>query len=254
MKFLILILIFLFYTNVYASNNRIIKIAYYENYYPFSFRDNAHLKGLFIDIANYILEEKMHYKVISEGFPWERAQEYVKKGDYDSHITLKTKDRENFLTFNNIPIFISETVLAYSSTNPKKDQIKAISSKDSLKKFVINGYIGDKYLNNNFSINDGFNIDFSSDIETSLKKLSANRGDVMIIGTSIFEQLIKKNNIKSLKIKKIFWLDNTLKYYFSIRKSYLKSEKIVKEFDLNLINSKKSGKINKFYLKYNLAQ
>ncbi len=254
MKILIFAFAFLFYNVANSYEKGTIKIAYYESYFPFSYVENGKVKGLFIDIANYILEEKMHYKIISEAFPWERAQDYVKKGELDSHITLKTKERSEFLLFNNTPIFISQTVILYSINNPKKKEIEKIKSKNDLKKFIINDYIGNQYTKSNFPISEGFNIESSSNIEISLKKLSANRGDIVFISLSKVMQNEFKEKMKSLKTKIIKFVNDNPKYYLALRKNYHNSQEIINEFDNELVKAKESGELNKFFKKYNINQ
>ncbi|WP_397600640.1 substrate-binding periplasmic protein [Silvanigrella sp.] len=227
-------------------------------FFPFSYIEKGKLNGFFIDITRHILEKKMHYKVISEAFPWERAQEYVKKGESDSHITLITEERKKFLIFNHTPIFKTQAVILYSINNPRKNEIEKIESKNDLKKFKINDYIGNKFSKDNFPISEGFEFEYSSNLEILLKKLDKNRGDIAFVTFSNFTSLAgkkeNKENLKSIKVKLIEFIDSKNYFYLALRKDYPNSQIILDEFDTELIKLKKSGEINKFFNKYNISE
>lgn len=137
MRFILIILIFnILPINIFAQENKEIKLAYYNDFYPFSFKKEGKIQGIFIDYTTYILENKMHYKVTSDGFPWERAQMYVKNNEFDAHVTLKNKDREKFLLFGNVHLYNDYLVSIYSKNNPKAKEIKQIKSKEDLKNML----------------------------------------------------------------------------------------------------------------------
>ena len=131
------------------------KIAYYENFAPYSFKENNITKGIFIDISNLVLGKMMGYEVIQESFPWERAQDLVKKGIFDSHHTTRTKERDVFLDFQTEATIYSKVALVYSKNNPKKKEIDKINSKEKLKNYDLLGYLGDGWSKEQFK-NDNY--------------------------------------------------------------------------------------------------
>ena len=254
MKIFTLILGLFFLNGLYALEKNTIKIAFYEDYFPYSYIENGKIVGLLDEIGRYILEDKMHYKFISAGFPWERAQEFVKSGKSDAHITVNTTQREMILTFNPTPVFKAPLVIVYSENNPRKKEIENIKSKNDLKKFIINDYIGNGTTKRDYPLSEGYNVEYSSSMESAFKKLEVNRGDVMITYVRIMKQQVSENNLKSLKLKATSILGKPDTYHFGLRKNYPNCKNIVDEFEANLVKAKKTGEINKFFLKYNVDQ
>jgi ABC-type amino acid transport substrate-binding protein len=63
-----------------------------------------------------------------------------------------------------------------------------------------------------------------------------------------------KENLKSIKVKLIEFIDSKNYFYLALRKDYPNSQIILDEFDTELIKLKKSGEINKFFNKYNISE
>ncbi|MGL6054852.1 MAG: transporter substrate-binding domain-containing protein, partial [Vibrio metschnikovii] len=56
-------------------------IVYYDSFPPYSFRDeDGNMAGIFIDIADQVLQETMGIPIIHKGYPWARAQRMVELG------------------------------------------------------------------------------------------------------------------------------------------------------------------------------
>ncbi|APJ04465.1 substrate-binding periplasmic protein [Silvanigrella aquatica] len=161
--------------NSLESNIKTIKIAYYQDYPPLSYTENNKINGIFIDIAELILGKKMGYKVIQEGFPWERAQEMVKKGEFDAHITLFNKKRDEFLFFQKNTSYEASLGYAYSIKSPKLKEIENIKSIDDLKKIRLIDYIGNAWTKENLYIDEKSreNVYFLPSLINTLKMLNA---------------------------------------------------------------------------------
>ena len=251
-KYIILILLdILFLTlNAHADENNFIKMAYYENFHPFSIKSNGMVKGIFVDYIEYIFTKSNDYKIISDAFPWERAQDFVRKDKYDAHFTLKNSKREAYLLAGNTPVFEDELVIVYSVTNNKIKEIEKIDSLDKFREFQINDYIGNSRISS-YSEEKGFHLNLFSNIEDAYEKLFINKGDVIISSKIIADIEIKQNYEKALKYKKIdFIFDNKLTYYFMVRKSRKDAEKIVNIFEKNIKLDKNKLKLKELYKKY----
>lgn len=227
-----------------------IKIAYYGNFHPFSFYKDDKLKGIFVESMEELFKNSKSIKVSSEGFPWERAQDLVRKNEYDSIITLTTPDREKYLFHTKHTVIEDKLVLVYLSNNPNANAIKKIKEKEELKKYVINEYVGNGLNKSIYSENDGYKLDYSANLETCFLKLASGRGDIIITNKANANVYISQLHGKKLKYIDALFVKNHLKYYFFLRKTYPNAEKIIKYVDSVLENKSSQLIINKIYKKY----
>jgi polar amino acid transport system substrate-binding protein len=234
--------------NTFAADN--IKIAYYENFPPFSFYENKKLKGIFVDTMEILFKKSKNINIYSEGFPWQRAQELVRKGQFDSHITLTTQEREKYLYHTSNPVFEDQLVLVYLSTNPKANFIKNIKEKNEVKQYIIDEYIGNGLSKSIYSENDGYKLDYSANLKTCFLKLANGRGDIIITNKTNANIYQLQLNGKKLKYIDLSFIKNPLKYYFFLRKSYPNSKKIINYIDKILAQKISQNLVNKNYRKY----
>ncbi|WGL60722.1 transporter substrate-binding domain-containing protein [Pigmentibacter sp. JX0631] len=245
-----LLILILFPLKTYSSEDNFIKIAYYENFFPFSIKQDGVLKGIFVEYIEYLFSLSNDYKIISDGFPWERAQDYVRKNMYDAHITLKNPAREEFLLSSNSIIFEDSLVLIYSINNKNFKDIEKISKLDTLKSYSINDYLGNSRINM-YPEEKGFKLKLSSNIEDCFLKLFKGDGDVIITSKVIADLEIRKKYKNILKIKNINFLNETkVKYFFMIRKTRKDADNILKIFEKNIKKDKNKEKFNAIYNKY----
>lgn len=253
MQFFIRIIIanlLLIHFKAQADEDKYIKVAYYENFSPFSIKKDNILKGIFVEYIEFIFSMSDEYKVISDAFPWERAQDYVRKGSFDSHVTLKNQDREKYLAYSKTPVYEEQLVLIYSDNNKSKKEIEKINNLDQLKKFEINDYIGNGLIKN-YPAEKGFKLNLSSNIENSFLNLSKNKGDVIITSRILADIEINQKYPRILKYKNVSFLkENKISYYFMVRKSRKDADNIISVFENNIKLDKKKSKLASLYKKY----
>ena len=208
------------------------------------------MKGIFVDYIEYLFSVSNDYKVIFDAFPWERAQDYVRKNIYDAHITLKNPAREEFLLSSKSVVFEDTLVLIYSLNKKQVKEIEKISNINSLKNYSINDYLGNSRINL-YPEEKGFKLKLSSNIEDCFLKLFKGDGDIIITNKVIADLEIRNKYKKTLKIKSINFLsDSKVKYYFMIRKSRKDDYNILNIFEKNIKKDKNREKFNAIYTKY----
>ncbi len=247
-----ILFLFLLKDNLYASDKKIIKIAYYENFAPYSFKENNITKGIFIDISNLVLGKMMGYEVIQESFPWERAQDLVKKGIFDSHHTTRTKERDVFLDFQTEATIYSKVALVYSKNNPKKKEIDKINSKEKLKNYDLLGYLGDGWSKEQFKNDNYLNFRIISNVLNVLQMINTERADIYVSSNDfVSNYMATKNKFDNLIIRNIEFLKpSKLAFRFCVRKTYLNSDLLIKNYEKNFLIAKKEGKIDKIIKSY----
>ncbi|BBH52979.1 substrate-binding periplasmic protein [Fluviispira sanaruensis] len=254
-KFILIFIVFFsfqFKQFAFSLKKEPIKISFYDSFAPFSYKENGQTKGIFIDIAQLILHDMMGYEVQIDSFPWGRAQDLVKKAEFDSHITAKTTEREKFLLFPNTEIISSNVALVYSKESKKIKEILKINKKDELNNYKMVGYIGDGWAKEQFHDDKDVKFFRTANLVDVLKMVDDNSADIYVSSNEKADKyLAKKHAFKNLRFKSIYFLKPaSVHFYFCLRKEFPESEKIMNEFEKNLIRVKKSGKISRIIHKY----
>ncbi|BBH53150.1 substrate-binding periplasmic protein [Fluviispira sanaruensis] len=247
----IFILLILMHINCLAMSKINVKIAYFDNFYPFSFSDENVTKGIFVDYLEFVFHNSKKYNVTSYSFPWERAQDFVRKNQYDGHITLVNEKRNQFLFHNKNPIFTDYLLVVYSKNNKNKNLIKNVKSKNDLKKFTINDYIGNSLSELYYPKKDGFDIDFSASIEACFKKLLNGRGDVILADRSIIDMLMSQRKRASIGFIDASFIVPKYEYFLHLRKNLPYAKEFIDEFDKlskEKENIKKFSELYKYYI------
>jgi len=125
-----------------AASAPAIRMAYYENYPPFSVRDaDGRMVGALIDgveivgrIANLVFEH--------QGYPWARAQAMVESGALDGFCTTNIPTRRAYADFCSTPILI-ERFGVFHRANDKR--ILNIHSLKDFRAFNQGRYFGGGY-------------------------------------------------------------------------------------------------------------
>ncbi|WP_246804145.1 hypothetical protein [Desulfosarcina cetonica] len=69
------------------------KFVYFEDFAPYSYREDGCMKGILIDVTDRIVRTQMGLLVRHTGYPWERAQAMVRTGEADAFISVPTPAR-----------------------------------------------------------------------------------------------------------------------------------------------------------------
>ncbi|WP_186644324.1 substrate-binding periplasmic protein [Fluviispira vulneris] len=249
-KNIIFIILFFINFNCISMSKVNVKMAYFDNFYPFSFSDENITKGIFVDYLEYVFHNSNKYNVTSYSFPWERAQDFVRKNQYDGHITLVNEKRNLFLYHNKNPIFTDRLLLVYSKNNKNKNLIKQIKSKNDLKKFTINDYIGNSLSDLYYPKKDGFDIDFSASIEACFKKLLNGRGDVILADRSIIDMLVSQKKRADIGFIDASFIVQKYEYFLHIRKNLPYAKDFIDEFDRLSNTNESKNKFDELYKYY----
>ena len=196
----------------------------------------------------------MGYKFIQDSFPWERAQEYVKQGKYNEHITVQTKEREKFLIFQKGVTINSHIFMAFSKNNPRINEIKKIKSKSDLAKFNMIGYLGNGWSKEQFKNDKNINIKMKllPNVVNVLKMINLSRADIYTSGNLLVAKYIAKREVlDNIVFKEINFLNpSSTKYKFALRKDFPNAQKIINIYDKNFLIAQKNGLIDKIIMKY----
>ncbi len=167
------------------------KIAYFDNYAPYSWLDDdGNMRGIFIDILDEVIGNRMKRPIQHAGFPWARAQQYVRLGDYDAMVAPITNERKSYTHISDQPVLNSRMAIFTKASHPRMLELERTRSIDDVKTFDFVTQLGDGWARENLS---AMNVQYVSDLDTVLRMLSQDRAELFIE-----ESLVTHWNLKNL--------------------------------------------------------
>lgn len=198
-RVLFLLILSLVSTSAFAKTS--MTIVYYDSFPPYSFRDeNGNMAGIFIDIADQVLQDKMGISVLHRGYPWARAQKMVQMGEADAFITVATQARQEYTNVSSTPVIVGPMNLFVNPTNRNLDQIEHIQTTEDLSPFLILDYQGNNWGNQHFP-EDKFRRLLTSNLSNALTMLAHGRGDVIATDKIVADYLMAQLNLQGLIIE-----------------------------------------------------
>jgi len=242
-----MVLFFIILLPSYTFSQSVMKIVYFDNYPPFSWKDANKMNGILIDVLNEAIEKRMKIPISHKGYPWARAQKLVKHGLADAFVTVPTPARKEYTLISNETVILATFNLFVKVGNPIIEELKKVKEISELKKYNVGSYIGSGWFKKNF-IDKGIPGDLAPSLDMVLNKLINERIDVFIDTSQVIRFRIKKLGYK----KEIVELPNVLdSATFNLcigKKSFYTN--ILSEFDKTLIKMKSDGSLKKIYDKY----
>lgn len=154
-----------------------LKIVYFEDFRPYSWREGNRTKGMLIDILDEALSKRMGLSVVHAGYPWERAQTLVRLGQADAFSTLTTPERLGFSKASNATVCTVTFNLFTGASNPNLQDLRQASALQDLKPFRFVAYLGSGWAKKNLT---GFKVQWTPTLESALLMLERNRVDAFI--------------------------------------------------------------------------
>lgn len=219
--------------------------TYFNNYPPLSWRENHQTKGIFIDIVDEIVKNRMGLKVAHTSYPWKRAQLMVKNGKHDAYITIPTEERLTYTTINSEPVYRAEFTIFTNINNRKLNKIREVKTISDLGDLKLVHYSGSGWAKENLDI---YDILWTRTLDKSLLLLSLNRVDVFIDPSVIIGYNIKRKKYTHSIIEIKTVLDsNSFMLCVGNHSNFLK---YIDEFDSHLLEIKKDGTMERILAKY----
>lgn len=144
-------------------------------------------EGIFYDILSSAFK-RMNVPYNYEVYPWERAQYFVKTKKADALITVPTPERLKYLTASKETVFTAVMKIFTQRNNANIAQIRSATSLSDLKGLKFVDFIGDGWAEEALK---QFDIDWSPNLVSAIRKITANRGDVMIENETVVLHTIR---------------------------------------------------------------
>lgn len=114
-----------------ASENKI--TFSYTEWEPMTYTDpSKNSKGVFVDIAREIFEERHQIEIVFHPLPWKRAQREVETGRADFMVTVPTQQRLTYVVKSTLPFYTVDMALFTWKEHPKSEQLKTAKTVDDL--------------------------------------------------------------------------------------------------------------------------
>lgn len=147
--YLSVLIIVIFAASIKAGES--MQFVYFHDYPPFSWKEDGKMKGIYIDIVQEALSNRMGIAVEHSGYPWKRAQRMVKIGDADGYCTTVTPERLSFSLPTEESIIEVNFKIYTSTNNPNINKLKQIKSIQELQGYQLVDYSGSGWAKENLA-------------------------------------------------------------------------------------------------------
>jgi polar amino acid transport system substrate-binding protein len=157
-----------------------VRLVFAESLTPLSFAEAGETRGILVDIARDIIARDLDRAVEVALYPWERAQQMVRRGEADGFITISTPARREYAQCGTVPVIEASLHPLVRKADPKRAAINAAASLADLRPFSIITYRGNGWARENLE-KAGFDVFFAPDYVAHLRGLAQGRGDLALV-------------------------------------------------------------------------
>lgn len=165
-------------SSLFSQNRGTLSLVYHDQTTPFSYRNEEtnEMEGLFIDLLEEALHQRLGIALYHQGFSWAWAQRMVREGMADGFCTTVNEERLEYAKVSAIPVLTAKVVLVTGIYNPRMAEIFMVTELEDLAGFDLITYRG-----NGFSTQNPY-LSFmeAPDSIRALDMLAQNRGDILM--------------------------------------------------------------------------
>ncbi len=219
-------------SRTFAQTRRTLNIVHHQDFAPFEYETRKKATGILPDILNLVFEEIASYDLHHESLPWKRAQTLVSNGSADGLTAYASKDRRDYMDFNETPLIHMTPSLFFSATHPRIEELKNISTLDDLKHFDVVDQIGNSWAEE--IVAPHTSVKWFPHFDQVFKVLLSKRFDVHV---ALSYEMVKwqlkafgysPDALVSIKIPALI---KPVPLHFGLRKTLADNKKILQNFD-----------------------
>jgi polar amino acid transport system substrate-binding protein len=155
----------------------VFRIAYHEDFAPFSQRRDGRMAGIFVNIMDELLVKRLGLAVEHEGYPWARAQQRVREGHADAFVTVATEERRAYTVPTQEWITQGRLAMFVRTDEPQRARLAQIRNIAELRGFNIGTYLGNNWVKSKFV---DIEVNYVVNRESALKMLQAGRLQIVV--------------------------------------------------------------------------
>ncbi|MGD9007816.1 MAG: transporter substrate-binding domain-containing protein [Desulfobacteraceae bacterium] len=171
--------------------DEVMKFAYAHTSPPISWEEDGKMRGILIDIAEELVQNRLGIMVSHKGYPWKRSQHLVRMGKADALITNGPM-RKKWAEHSREVVVNLQHMLYVKAGGPKLDQLKKVRTIDDLKLFTLVDERGSAWAEKNL-IERGIEVHLVADHDTMYRLVAKGRVDAVV-----YEPLMARYHIKIL--------------------------------------------------------
>lgn len=172
-----------------SSQEETLRFVYFDQFEPFSWQENENMRGIFIDVIDEAIANRLNISVIHEGYPWRRAQIMVQDGHADGMCTIITPERLTYTLGTTTPIITANFKIFTSSNHPRLAQLQQVKTLQNLMGFTLVDVFGSGWAEQNLKDMDIF---FVASYQQVFKLLESGRFDAAIRNDWQTQNMVKK--------------------------------------------------------------
>ncbi len=241
----LLFLILLHHSSAFAKDQ--LKVVYFHDFKPFSWKDkNGKVQGILIDVLNESLHNRIGIDITHNGYPWARAQLYVKNGEADAFVTVPTPERRTYTIISAEAAISRKATIFTNKGNPAINGLKAVKTVSDLKDFKQIQYIGNGWAKKTFK---GVDVRWVPTLTDVLHRLTTGNYDYFASASKVVNYNIRELGYQDKLIEIPDVVLSTAAFHLCIRKhsSYIK---LIPKFDKTIREMRRDGTLEKIYSKY----
>ncbi len=217
------------YASDTSKENNLFKIAYNQDWPPYSMGKAENVGGGVVESVNDFIENNFEIEVSNYGLPWKRAQLAVKKGKVDAFVTVPTKERLEYANSSKSIVYKIELVAITKKSIPSLKEISSIVDTTEFSKYKVCDNLGNGW-GQRFHKKNNINFHATPNLESCLGMIQAGRMDVTIQSKYAVSELLKKNpKLKDIKILPTVY--GTMNFTLLVSKKSKFGLDFLKEFD-----------------------
>lgn len=157
-----------------------VRLVFAESIAPLSFAQNGETRGILVDLATDIFQRELGLPVEVGTYPWERAQQMVRRGEADGFITISTAERREYADCGTLPVLRAALHPLLRRDHTALATIAAADNLEDLRPYSFVSYFGNGWAKENLE-KAGFDVFFANDFVSHLKGLALGRGDIALV-------------------------------------------------------------------------
>jgi polar amino acid transport system substrate-binding protein len=222
------------------------KFAYAADAEPFSWEENGKTKGIFIDITNETLQNRMGIRVSHQNHPWKRSQYLAQIGKVDALVTNGLW-RRAWAGHSSEAVATLRHMLYINADGPKFNQLSKVHTLEGLKPFRLVDHLGSGWVENKLA-GKGYDVHLVADPDAMYRMVAMGRVDAVAFNDIMSRYQIKKLGLQDQLVEVPLDID-AVPFHIVIRKTspYIK---LLQKIDETLIQMKQDGALQKIFDKY----